>query len=239
MNNKTKASVFEKIKRSRQELELLGRTKNDSDMGQGSAYSKKVSSAGEQLRKLDQIVVENPSKLVKYRRNMTVPALWVPTQGIRSVNLEEIPAEKIQGLDQYVSTLVAGSIVLDSASSTATKLTIVSGIKDLRNIFDTNIFQVPDGHIFSIDSMEILTTEISDADQPPTVRFGNSGNAEAYYGPSIAESNMVGERHIIEFPQNGATAGTVVSMGVTLGSTAASHMGVGVVTGYLVQIAAV
>jgi hypothetical protein len=40
---------------------------------------------------------------VKYRQNFTVPAVWIPQQGVRVSNIPMIPAEKIQELDRYIT----------------------------------------------------------------------------------------------------------------------------------------
>lgn len=65
--------------------------------------NRKTNEAGRQLNKLDDVVIENPSQLIKYRQNITVPAMWVPQQGVRSVNLGIIPAENIFGLSTYIT----------------------------------------------------------------------------------------------------------------------------------------
>lgn len=67
--------------------------------------SELVSSA-EALRKLDQTVIDNPSALIKYRQNISVPAVWLGQQGIRLNNIPQIPAEKISGLSDYISANV-------------------------------------------------------------------------------------------------------------------------------------
>jgi hypothetical protein len=71
-----------------------------------SGISSQLSSAERQIKKLDETVVENPSQLIKYRQNFSVPAVWVPQQGIRISNIPEIPPEKIRDLDTYITANV-------------------------------------------------------------------------------------------------------------------------------------
>lgn len=54
-------------------------------------------------QQLDSIEIENASQLIKYRQNITVPAVWIPQQGVRAANLGIIPAENIFGLDTYIT----------------------------------------------------------------------------------------------------------------------------------------
>lgn len=62
-----------------------------------------VVSAAEAISKLDHVVIDNPTALVKYRQNITVPAVWLGEQGIRVGNIPQIPVEKIYGLKNYIS----------------------------------------------------------------------------------------------------------------------------------------
>lgn len=59
--------------------------------------------ANKQIEKLSNEPIENQSQLVKYRQNFTVPAVWVPQQGVRVANIPQIPAEKIEELDRYIT----------------------------------------------------------------------------------------------------------------------------------------
>lgn len=61
-----------------------------------------IISATEQIKILEDRPIENSSAFVKYRENFTVPAVWVPRQGIRIANIPQIPAEKISGLSTYI-----------------------------------------------------------------------------------------------------------------------------------------
>jgi hypothetical protein len=107
---------------------------------------------------------------------------------------------------------------------------------DFKTVSESSIFEVPINHMFLIDSMEVITTLISGAATPPTVRLGNTSVANAYYGPTQVTSNSVGARHIIENPQDGVAAGTTVTCGVTVASTATSHNGFIKVSGELIDL---
>jgi hypothetical protein len=128
---------------------------------------------------------------------------------------------------------LANPIILSSASAFANKITIRSPIVNFKQVADTNMFEVPNGHMFSIDSFEILTTEISNPNSPPVIRFGTTTLPAEYYAATQVTSNSVGARHIIDNPQDAATAGTIISFGVTNASTASAHSGCAIVKGYL------
>lgn len=63
---------------------------------------KKIEAAEKAIKKLDATPVQNPSLLIRYRGNISVPAVWVPQQGVRLNDLPFIPAEKIAGLNTYI-----------------------------------------------------------------------------------------------------------------------------------------
>lgn len=127
-----------------------------------------------------------------------------------------------------------GLLLSSDAFSTA-KMTARSPVTDLCGVDEVNIFTVPTGYMFLVDTMEIVTTSISGAGTPPKVRFGTVASPDLFHASSRTTSNAFGERHIVETPQNGVDAGSVVSFGVTEASTASSHLGVAVVTGYLLK----
>ena len=136
--------------------------------------------------------------------------------------------------------MVAGSfntgVTLASNSVSTGRISVRSPIVNFKTVQETSIFTVPSGYMFLIDTMEVVTTAASGSGDAPTMRFGNTGYSAAYYDPSVISSSSVGARHVIEHPQNGAVAGTVVTVGVTVASALTSHSGVGIVTGYLLKI---
>lgn len=54
------------------------------------------------IKKLDSTAIQDQSLLIKYRGNISVPATWIPQQGVRLNDLPFIPAEKIENLDTYI-----------------------------------------------------------------------------------------------------------------------------------------
>ena len=127
-------------------------------------------------------------------------------------------------------------VALDESSWSTGELVVKSGVVNLKTVAEHNLFTVPTGYMFLVNSMEIVTTAISGADAAPSVRFGTSSSPADYHGPAAVTSNSVGARHIIENPQDGIAAGSTVTFGVTTGSTATSHSGCAVVKGYLFKI---
>lgn len=131
----------------------------------------------------------------------------------------------------------SAGITLETGSFSTGKISISSAILDLKAVEDTNIFTVPNGYMFLIDSMEVITTNISGTGESPTVRFGNSSVRDAYYASTqISSSALVGYRHVIESPQNAILASTTFSFGIVLASGYSTHEGVAVASGYLVKI---
>lgn len=138
---------------------------------------------------------------------------------------------------QTLSVLaIATPIVLSSDADFTSKITVRSPIVSFKTINDISIFTVPTGYMFAIDSMEILTTSISSPGSAPKVRFGTTSNYQEYYEENLTVSNGLGQRHIIENPQNAATQGTIVTFGITYASTASTHEGCGIITGCLIRV---
>jgi hypothetical protein len=131
---------------------------------------------------------------------------------------------------------LANPIILSEDAAFTNKITIRSPIVNFKEIADTTIFEVPEGHMFSVDYMEILTTQITNPNNPPVVRFGNFSNLSAYYSPRETISNELGARHIIDNPQNSMVGGTIVTFGITSESYATSHFGCGIISGNLIKI---
>lgn len=137
---------------------------------------------------------------------------------------------------QELSVLAtANPVLLSNDAEFTNKITVRSPIVNFKQSGDVGILTVPEGYMFSIDSMEIVTTSVTIPGTAPTVQFGHSGDGDAYYGPTQITSNSVGARHIIESPQDGVVAGTEVTFGVTNASTASAHSGVGIITGHLIK----
>jgi len=138
---------------------------------------------------------------------------------------------------QELSVLaLATSVVLSEDAEFTNKITARSPIVNLKDTGDVGILTVPEGYMFLIDSMEVLTTSISQPGTAPTVRFGNTQVSDAYHAAGTTQSNALGSRHVIENPQDAAAAGTAVTFGVTVASTAGSHAGCGIVTGHLIRV---
>lgn len=241
MDNKKKAAgsvkkAIESLAATRQNATKCGGERS------GRCLLSKLEAANKALKALDQMSPSSQSQLVKYRQNFTVPAVWVPQLGVRVSNIPLIPPQKIEGLDGFVASAVqdaiSGStpITLNEGADFTSKITIRSPIVDFRQEADIEMFTIPVGYMFSIDYMEILTTSISDPASPPTVRFGNASQHDAYYSDSTTNSNELGARHIIENPQNAVLGGTTVTFGITVASAASSHMGSGIISGHLIKL---
>lgn len=99
MNKKIQISSLKRVKKTNEQnstSQIQQRQKTN------KSILAKIETASKQIKKLNQVNVENASTLIRYRQNITVPALWVPMQGVRAANLGIIPPEKILGLDTYI-----------------------------------------------------------------------------------------------------------------------------------------
>lgn len=123
-----------------------------------------------------------------------------------------------------------------SSSYLHEKLVVQTPIISFKTETNTTIFTVPADHMFFIDTMEVITTSISSPGLAPVVQFGNTGDYSAYYSLNRTTSNSAGSRHVIQSPQNGITSGTSVTFGIQTASTAYSHNGIAVVTGYVLKV---
>lgn len=135
-----------------------------------------------------------------------------------------------------VSLRLSGNPNLEANSLQSNLICVRSPLLNFKTVADTNIFTIPSGYIFLIEKMEIITTVIESAGNAPTVRFGNSNSYSAYYGPTAAETNANGSRHIIQNPQSAILENTIVTFGITSASTATSHYGYALLTGFLIKI---
>jgi hypothetical protein len=137
--------------------------------------------------------------------------------------------------DLYINNIFNTGVSLETNSWSSGRISVRSALVNLKTNATTNIFTVPSGYMFLIDTMEVVTTAITTPGTPPTISFGTSTATSDYYGPTQITSNSVGSRHIIENPQDAALSSTIVTFTVTSGSTAGTHTGCGIVTGYLLK----
>jgi hypothetical protein len=111
-----------------------------------------------------------------------------------------------------------------------------SSVIDFTVTGNTNIYRVPDDYALMIDTLEIVTLSITGAAIAPTVKFGTSADDDLFFGPTLSESNAANARHVAEIPQNLVSATTFVSGGVHTKSTATTHIGLFIFTGYLIEL---
>jgi hypothetical protein len=135
--------------------------------------------------------------------------------------------------------ILSMSPLVSQGASKYYPLVLRSPLVNFKSTGETNIFTVPSGYMFLIDNMEVVTTKITSSSSAPYIRFGKTGDPSAFHSALQSQSNSFGARHIINSPQNGQTAGTVVTFGVTTASTAAEHEGFSVIKGYLVPCSTV
>jgi hypothetical protein len=183
------------------------------------------------------VVVDNPSASPSTKR--------VTAQTLADFVGSGLAFGSMAQQDQNNVTITGGSISIDglfnvglglsSNSFSTAKMSARSAVTDFKAVGQVPIFTVPAGHMFLVDTMEIVTTSITSAGVAPSVRFGITGDENLFYPSARSTSNSFGERHVIENPQNGVDAGSIVSFGVTEASTADAHSGVAVVTGYLLK----
>jgi hypothetical protein len=166
-----------------------------------------------------------------------ITTLGLGTMSLQDANNVAVTGGTIGGITNLsIEGVFNPGLTLASNTYSNVKVSVRTPLVSLKSVADTELFTVPAGYMFLIDTMEVLTTSISGAANAPDVRFGNVGDSAAYYAAATTLSNAVGSRHVIDIAQDAAAANTVVTFGVVNSSTATSHMGCGIVTGYLVKL---
>lgn len=92
--------------RQKRALSALNQARRHLSFSGGRTVASRLSDAESKIKRLDETVIEDQSQLIKYRQKFTVPAVWVPQQGIRISNIPEIPPEKIRDLNTYIQANV-------------------------------------------------------------------------------------------------------------------------------------
>jgi len=126
-------------------------------------------------------------------------------------------------------------VILGESFSTG-KICIKTRLLDFTINDSSVIFTVPKNYMFMIDSIEIITINVTSPNNPPHVKFGVNNEDSMLFGPKSVNSNSIGARHIIENPQQGLVEDSYVTVSIQTPSTAASHYGVGVINGYLLKV---
>lgn len=134
----------------------------------------------------------------------------------------------------------------DNRYCTAVTGTISSGVNPQIKISSQKVnfkatgnyvfFTVPANHVFMIDSMETITTDINTPSAPPSICFGNSTTSGAYQAANQTISNSQYARHIYANPQDGVAPATNIGASVCVPSTAVMHSGIFIYQGYLLRV---
>ena len=141
------------------------------------------------------------------------------------------------GIDNWsdLSPLACDPIDLATDSDLMNVMAIRSPLVNFKITGDSSIFTVPNGYVFFINAMDVITDNVTSPRTAPFFRFGNSESRDVYCQETQSKSNSNGLRHSIQSSQNATISGSIVSFGITTGSTASSHEGYAVVKGYLVK----
>jgi hypothetical protein len=127
---------------------------------------------------------------------------------------------------------------LETNSTGAGLICFRSPSVNFKTVSDTAIYTVPSDYLFLLNTMEVLTTSISGAGTAPTIRFGYGGGSpdyDSYLSARVTTSNSEYSRHIFDKPKNAINSSTILTGGVTIASTATSHSGYFLITGFLVK----
>jgi len=164
----------------------------------------------------------------------TPPLGTLSSQDFDNVNIEGGSLNNISSLT--IQGTINSGLELAPNSFSTMKVSVRSPIVSFKSVAQTEIFAVPSDHMFLIDSMEVITTSIEGFDSLLRVRFGSNTNYDEYYTSSEINSSAIGDRHIIEIPQNATLSGKSVMFGVTVSSSAESHEGLAIVHGSLIRL---
>jgi hypothetical protein len=87
-------------------------------------------------------------------------------------------------------------------ASYSSKVSIRSPLIDFSQTGDIEIFTVPAGYVFSMDSMEVMTKVVTDPDSAPSIRFGDGIDFEAYCSERTVTIEEIGSRYIMQNSYN-------------------------------------
>jgi hypothetical protein len=258
--------ILKKLELARKNLKMLdGLSQTTSQSGVLSLEQKeknknaiKLQEAEQNLKKLSEVSGTYDFQTIQIIGN-TIPESWCPevvSTSSYSGNLSDLiidtdPVAKlglgsISNQDANNVVITGGEITVDGNFNTGVilsnnsystgEISIRSPIINFKNSGSTNIFIVPTGYVFLINSMEIVTLEIESEVTGPFVSFGNSSSSNDYYGPILHEGYLSGGRHIAQFPQDAILENTIVTISVTTPSSSSTHNGFGIVTGFLLKL---
>lgn len=155
--------------------------------------------------------------------------------GLGNMSLQNSDDVNITGGKISVDGFFNTGLILSNNSFSTGEISIRSPLINFKNISNTNVFIVPTGYIFLINTMEIITLEIESLIKSPKVSFGNTNSQNEYCGPVVSQSNNIGSRHIIKSPQNGIQENTIITINVLESSDSNVHNGFGIIRGSLIK----
>lgn len=147
----------------------------------------------------------------------------------------------INGISGIISITGIGNIIVQSSGQTI-NISDGEGIKIFKtskiNFKQTgiyNLYTIPNGYFFSIDSMEIITTDVSALISPPYVEFGDNINQSGYLSLYQTSSSTIYNRDIIDSASDLIIGNTVINGTIYSGSIGTSHSGFLIYKGYLIK----
>lgn len=156
--------------------------------------------------------------------------------GLGNMSLQNADDVDITGGKISVDGFFNTGVILSNDSFSTGEISIRSPNINFKNTGVTNIFLVPVGYVFLINTMEIITLEIDSLLKLPKVSFGNTSFQEEYCKSIILKSDAVGSRHIIKSPQDGIPENTIITISVLENSDSSVHTGFGIIRGSLIKI---
>ena len=105
-----------------------------------------------------------------------------------------------------LSPLACNPIDLAKDSDLMSFMAIRSPLINFKITGDTNIFTVPNGYVFFINAMDVITDNVTSPRTAPFFRFGNSESRDVYCQETQSKSNSNGLRHSIQSSQNDIVA---------------------------------
>jgi hypothetical protein len=88
---------------------------------------------------------------------------------------------------------------------------------------DTNVYTLPGGYIWSIDSIDIICSAVSGSGNPPTMRFGLSTDTDQFGQLSIDAVALNEKVTLRNIGANGIASTNILSAGVATASTYTTH----------------
>ncbi len=102
------------------------------------------------------------------------------------------------------------------------RYTVTAGI-NAKSTGDTNVFTLPGGYNWAIDSIDVVCTGVSGSGNAPTLRFGLSTDTDQFGQLEIDATSLLEKVTLRNIQANTIGSTNILSVGVATASTYSTH----------------